>query len=172
MSLVVEDGTGLANAESLASVAEGDTFFTTGRGAASLYATTWTAATTGEKEGWLRWSCRDISAGFDFDGVRATTTQALPIPRIFPDPIDGVTISSTSVPADIKDAQLEQALALIKDSTRGDDPETGLKSATLGPLSATFDLADRPREVCRQARKLLRRYGVPSGGSSRAVERV
>ena len=46
MALVVEDGTGLANAESYISVADADTYFSALRGDASVYADDWGAAAT------------------------------------------------------------------------------------------------------------------------------
>jgi hypothetical protein len=74
--LVKEDGTGKVDANAYASVADGDAYHE-----AHLYASAWTAATTGYKEKALVFATRLIDAECHFNGVRAHETQALQWPR-------------------------------------------------------------------------------------------
>ena len=78
MALVVEDGTGLVNAESFASVLFVDTFYT------NLNDASW-AGTTAEKEAALRQATNWIEENYGtlWDGVLNTDTQALSWPRTY-----------------------------------------------------------------------------------------
>lgn len=75
MAIIVEDGTGLADAESFASVAEADAYCTL-RGLAD-----WAALTTGAKEAALVNATEYLSDAFDWVGERLTDEQALAWPR-------------------------------------------------------------------------------------------
>lgn len=76
MSFVVEDGTGLANATSLVSVAEADTYFSDRGGVA------WAALDdTTDKQPALVVASEFVSTAFEFVGSKVSTTQALAWPR-------------------------------------------------------------------------------------------
>ena len=72
LTLIKEDGTGKSDANSYASVADGDAYHD-----GHLYATAWTAATTANKEKALVFATRLIDAEFRFKGTKANSTQAL-----------------------------------------------------------------------------------------------
>src|SRR5438067_8742813 len=74
--LVKEDGTGLANANSYASAADGDAYHD-----GHYYAATWTGTTTGNKEKALVMATRLIDASYQFIGFKNGTVQALQWPR-------------------------------------------------------------------------------------------
>ncbi|HQI77250.1 MAG TPA: hypothetical protein PK384_12110, partial [Candidatus Latescibacteria bacterium] len=76
LTLVKEDGTGLSNANSYASVAEGDAYFE-----GHLYATAWTGASAGSKAAALVMATRLVDSQYQFNGVRANEGQALQWPR-------------------------------------------------------------------------------------------
>jgi hypothetical protein len=76
MALTVEDGTGLADADSYLSEANADSYHSA-RGN-----TTWAAATSPNKEIALRLATEYIDQRFTFKGVKKTTTQSLQWPRI------------------------------------------------------------------------------------------
>src|SRR3954453_999453 len=80
--LIKEDGTGLANANTYAVVADGDAYHE-----AHLYATAWTAGSTPNKEAALAMATRLIDEEFQFNGFRVSNAQALQWPRArCPDP--------------------------------------------------------------------------------------
>ena len=76
LTLVKEDGTGKVDANSYAAVADGDAYFE-----GHLYASAWTAATSGTKAAALVMATRLVDSQFQFNGYRAHETQALQWPR-------------------------------------------------------------------------------------------
>ena len=82
ITLVKEDGTGLANANAYASAADGDAYH-----AGHLYATAWTGATDDQKAAALVMATRLIDGQYQFNGLRSQSGQALQWPRVnCPDP--------------------------------------------------------------------------------------
>lgn len=135
MTLTVEDGSGLATADSYVDVSEVTTYlaahYTTAERAA------WTAATSGDQEIATRRAFQFMVAEYRarWTGVRAHETQAGDWPRIggpewttLPSPSsfatdDGIWFTDDEVPQTIKDAQCELALRAI-DGPLIDDVET------------------------------------------------
>jgi len=76
LTLIKEDGTGRADANSYASVADSDAYH-----AGHLYTTAWIGATADNKAAALVMASRVIDAEFQFNGVRASAAQALQWPR-------------------------------------------------------------------------------------------
>src|ERR1017187_2308118 len=77
LTLVKEDGTGKADANAYAEVANGDAYH-----AGHLYATAWTAATADQKAVALVMATRLIDAEYQFNGLRTVDAQALQWPRV------------------------------------------------------------------------------------------
>lgn len=121
MSLIVEDGTGLADAESYASVAYADTYHSNFGNAA------WALLTTEQKEQSLRKATDYISGSYggSFAGYRTTNTQALDFPRSeLPKVGYGVVYyGNNEIPAELLKATAILALkstssALVSDTAR------------------------------------------------------
>src|SRR5512136_1491423 len=94
LTLIKEDGTGRTDANSYASVAEGDAYFE-----GHLYASAWTAATSGTKAAALVMATRLVDSQFQFHGYRTNETQALQWPRErCPDPDRNLVTSSLQSP--------------------------------------------------------------------------
>lgn len=141
MALVVEDGTGLANAESFASVAEANVYHTArGREA------TWTDLDTDVKERALRLATDFMQQTYRsvWAGVRKTTSQLLDWPRWNVPKRDdpgayGVAAyyDPDVVPTEVKRACMELAL---RATTADLNPDLGpLKTkATVGPISVEY----------------------------------
>jgi hypothetical protein len=72
LTLIKEDGTGLANANAYASAADGDAYH-----AGHLYATAWTGATGDQKAAALVMATRLIDGQYQFNGLRSQSGQAL-----------------------------------------------------------------------------------------------
>lgn len=109
MSLIVEDGTGKADAESYISVADADTYH------AARGNTTWAALTTAVKEQSLRKATEYIEGYYTFIGYRKTSTQMLAWPRYQAARVDlsmyGIAYwSDTAVPLPVARACAELAL--------------------------------------------------------------
>lgn len=102
MALIVEDGTGLADAESYISVADCDSILVSwGRST-----TEWEALTEAQKEGQLRNSTMYIDSTYahKFSGEVLNSVQALAWPRQDAYKKNGQSIPSDEVPGEVKNA--------------------------------------------------------------------
>lgn len=134
MTLVHEDGTGLANAESFASVATADTYFAD-RGNAA-----WAALTTTAKEQALRLATDHMGAtwGALWRGYRKTEAQALDWPRV----------GWAGVPVAIERACCELAVrASAGPLTVDEGPQ--VESERVGPIAVAY--AEGARQNVRYA---------------------
>jgi hypothetical protein len=75
VALIVEDGTGLADAEAYVSVAFADAYHL------SMGSTAWAALGTTAKEQALRRGTQYLDSNYRFNGLKKTTTQRLEWPR-------------------------------------------------------------------------------------------
>lgn len=127
MALVVEDGTGLTNAESYVSTTE-----------LSAYATKWGlkgfSNVTGDNEVILRKATRAIDLMYGFIGEPLTSTQALQWPR---KSNEDYTSVPSGVPGDIKDATCEMAYVYLSQ-----DPLAPLAAGEVGLVELTKEVGD------------------------------
>jgi hypothetical protein len=100
--MVVEDGTGLPNADSYASVAAADAYFLA-RGNA-----TWAAALTADKESALVRATQSLDGRCSWRGVRLTSAQGLRWPRALAIDDDGYSLDG--VPLRLRYATIEAAV--------------------------------------------------------------
>lgn len=141
MSLIVEDGTGLATAESYISVADADTYHSN-RGNSD-----WMALTTAVKERLLRIATDYMVAVYRlrWDGYRYVNTQALDWPRIYV-PVRDVCsvnaypeyVSFDVVPTQVKNACADLALK-ANSETLLDDQTQGTIREKVGPIEVEYD---------------------------------
>lgn len=101
MALIVEDGTGLANAESYISVVDADAYIAAYKGADS----TWDAATEATKEIAARVATQYLDGLYDWIGEKETSTQALDWPRVNAEDETGTLIAG--VPLAVEQATAE-----------------------------------------------------------------
>lgn len=102
-----------------------------------LDASTWTGATTGDKDSSLIMATLRLDTE-NYVGVPVFFTQRLKWPRSWVWDADGRSISSASIPQVIQQATFEYALALMKDPTLlGDSGLEGFINVKLGPLDVT-----------------------------------
>jgi len=129
VALVVEDGSGLADAESYVSVDDADAIYAAFGGPAQ-----WGAAATSDKERWLRLGCRylDQKYGRRWVGSRANQSQALDWPMADVEDDDGYCLDSDVVPEQIKRANVYAAFVYAE----GNDPLA--TSETSGELTKKF----------------------------------
>lgn len=168
LTLIEEDGTGKADANSYASVVDGDAYHD-----GHLYATAWTAATTENKEKALVFATRLLDAEFRFKGVKASTTQALQWPRAeCRDPDGADDLASDAVPSAVVQATCEMARELlVKDRTAAYAGE-GLKYLNVGSTQTGYDKTDTPPVITRVAQAMLAKLGSLLKAKSGAVNLV
>jgi hypothetical protein len=191
LTLIKEDGTGRADANSYANVADGDAYFD-----AHLYATAWTGATSDRKAQALVMATRLIDSQFQFNGSRTSASQALQWPRAAcADPDRGlVTLSALlpilssfvpydSVPAAVVQATCEMARELLVVDRTAAPAGEGITSVHTGHTDAAgagatgasnnsttvYNKGDTPAVISRIARAMLSKFGAPVSGSSGAV---
>ena len=167
--LIKEDGTGKPDANTYALAADGDAYHD-----GHLYATTWTGATTTNKEKALAMATRLIDGFFQFNGFKRLGTQALQWPRrACRDPDASTTIEAglllpigpfldeTKVPAAVVNATAELARELLK-ADRTDDPDgEGISQLSLtGSLTIIFNPRDRQPIMPHVVQAMLSKYGA------------
>lgn len=111
MSLIVEDGTGMPDAESYVSVSEADMYHT------KMANTVWTESSdVAKKEAMLRRAVRylDGAYGVRTNGDPKNVDQALIFPQVGATYMDGREVPEDSVPQVWKDAQCEAALLALQ----------------------------------------------------------
>lgn len=135
MALVVEDGTGLAAANSYVSIAEADTY------AADKNETAWSGYSSAIKTAALINASLYLDASFSFIGNKTSAGQGLAWPRTgVVDYVETVTYASNAIPLVLKRAVIELA---IKNAAGGDlleDLAHGgrITSEQVGPLKVTY----------------------------------
>lgn len=175
MALIVEDGSGMSDAESYASVAEADAYHDAHGTPAS-----WTAASTTTKEQALRKATDylDEHYALDWKGARANTGQRLRWPRVGVFDSDGYNVPASgaeSIPRRLKDATAILAVKSIDDGALladvSSDGQITSETKTVGPISLSYDYAagKGQHKVYAMADALLADY---LGSSSMITERA
>jgi len=164
MAFVVETGAGLSNATSFISVADADAY------ASEVGLSAWTGA-SGTKETALIKAQRYITQTYRgmWKGIRSTELQALDWPRADVEDYDGYVLDSDSIPAAIKEAQVELAVRalsadLISDVAT-DTSNVASESSTVGAVaySVTYTGGKSSQKIYTVVERLLEPYLVAGG---------
>lgn len=157
MTIVVETGAGLTNSNSYVSESEVSTW-ATNRG-----------YTLSDTVSQLIYKSMDYLETLAFIGLKETETQALQWPRtgVW---IDGFYIEPTTIPQDLKNAQM--ALCVILDSGNGnfdpmDNTERAIKREKVGELELEYADSAANREIMTGINKHLRKL-IKSGSQGSA----
>jgi hypothetical protein len=174
MALVVEDGTGKADAESLISVADATSYH------AARGNTAWAdLASDTVREQMLRRATDYMQATYKqrWKGVPVTTTQALDWPRAYvereysystattpPSSIDGnLWWPSNEVPVAVQRACAELALRAI-DGDLAPDLDAPVIREKVGPIETEYAVGARQSTVFRAIEGMLAPFFAASGG--------
>jgi hypothetical protein len=134
MPLIIEDGTARADAESYASVAYADAYFS------SRAVTAWTG-TNDQKEALLRKATDFMGQVYRgaWSGRRKTETQALDWPREGVPRLDyGGLYASDAIPAEIVRACCELALRAVTNGALYSDQTQAISEQTVGPITTKY----------------------------------
>lgn len=129
MPLTVEDGTGLATADSYASRADADTYHAE-RGNAA-----WAAASTDARDAALRKATQYLDTRYRWVGTRLTLAQALEWPRYF---VPRIGYPSGWPQTPVVHACIELALRALDTDLLADDEGRDVLSESVGPISVTY----------------------------------
>jgi hypothetical protein len=169
-TFVVEDGTGLEDANSYASVQEADDYAVTN----IHIAATWEAYDDETKEYLLANATRMINAMTTWYGLKAVEEAALPIPRTSWFNKQGILIDDDVVPSEVKWATIETAIRLGAADRSFERPQDGLESLRVDDIWMTFKKGYRMSPIPDLAVQYLKGLGsVYSGGPGfPKIERV
>lgn len=174
MSLTVEDGTGLADAESFLSVADAQAYWT-------AHGHSYAGKTDTEIEQALRRATQYITGRYRgrWPGTALNgRDQALPWPREDATDIDGEEIASDELPQELLDALAEAAIRELNDpgSLTPDSTETDrVKREKVGPLEVEYaggTTADVRPTVTLIDELLAPILSVPDLGSTTFLQRA
>ena len=129
MPLTVEDGTGLATADSYASRADADTYHAA-RGNAA-----WAAASADARDAALRKATQYLDTRYRWVGTRLTLTQALEWPRYF---VPRIGYPPGWPQPRVVHACIELALRALSVDRLADDEGRDVLSESVGPISVTY----------------------------------
>jgi hypothetical protein len=163
VALVVEDGTGIATANSYVTLAEVATYHTDRNN------TSWGSASTASQTAAVIDATRYLDTEFSWDGgMRVSSTQALLWPRKMMYDMEGFALSG--IPTVLKNAACELALVVLtEDILAAQDRET--KSETVGPISVVYTAGASPRKKYPFIRRLLERNGLIAASGILTIER-
>ncbi|MHB8523146.1 MAG: DnaT-like ssDNA-binding protein [Limisphaerales bacterium] len=181
LTLTKEDGTGKADANTYASVADGDAYHD-----GHLYASAWTVAATANKEAALVFATRLIDVEYQFNGFKANEGQALQWPRVScPDPDGaallwpvlpwrtgrgGALVSGDVVPKAVAEATCEMARELLIEDRTAAPPGEGLTETQGADYSKTiYSKKDTRPIISHVAQAMLAKFGALVRGGSGAV---
>ena len=168
LTLIKEDGTGKADANAYANVADGDAYH-----AGHLYATAWTAASADQKAVALVMASRLIDAEYQFGGTRSVATQSLQWPREdCPDPDAGDMVAETMVPKAVVEAACELARELIIADRTAAPAGEGLKYYNNAGVQTGYDKTDTRPILPAVVQALLAKFGSLTKAKSGAVKLV
>lgn len=157
VELVVEDGTGVAGANSYASLAYADEYFSYH----PYYAESWAAITPDTKrQNLLIAATRDLDALLRWQGVPVSTTQMLGWPRYGAVTVDGDPMLSTVIPERLKQATCEQAMFLSRASNNPDTQTGGeIEELKIDVIQLKFASSSVSAPVAVAVARLLRGLG-------------
>jgi len=168
LTLIKEDGTGKADANAYASVADGDAYH-----AGHLYASAWTAATADNKAVALVMASRLIDAEYQFGGTRSVASQALQWPREdCPDPDAGDMVAETMVPKAVVGAACELARELIIADRTAAPAGEGMKYYNDAGKQTGYDKTDTRPVIPKLVQAMLAKYGSLISAKSGAVKLI
>jgi hypothetical protein len=156
VTLIVETGAGLANANSYASLGDADAYHQ-----AHLHADDWLAATVETKSAALVWASRLLDEAVDWHGVKAVTLSGLRWPRAGVADRDGVPLQSNAIPPALRHATAEFARHLIANDRTTEPAEKGVRSIAAGGIAIALDPGDRPGLLPASVRRLIAPLGWP-----------
>lgn len=168
MSLIVEDGTGLEDAESYVSVADADAYHS------AFGNTDWAALTTPLKEQALRKATQYLDARYTFRGDKTNIVQALSFPRFAGyGYYNEETIALQWRPRPLYQACCILALTASAEDLFVDGLDQAVKREQVGPLEVEyFQSSNRGQKNYVEVTSILKTLLRGGGLSGVSIERV
>ena len=157
-----------ANSNAYADVAYADAYH-----AARSFNTEWASATTPQKEVALIWACRLLDK-LNWASIRALQAQALRWPQMAAYDQDGWFVPQTVIHRDVKDANCEMALYLLREDRTLDQGAFGIEALKVGSIAINFDKTQESAQAIPDGVMELIAHFLVGGGalSSRTLMRT
>lgn len=161
MALIVEDGTGLANANSYADVEFADLYFL----GHLYYSELWDEYSNFQKERALQWASSFLDQVYDWNGEKTVEASALRWPRCGVLTLDGTEIADNSVPLALKKATCELAVEMLQGDKLAAADSSGIKELKVDVIELKFDNSEAKPVITGRVNTLLRGLGTTALGS-------
>lgn len=166
--VIVEDGSGLANANVFTSLAEANSYHE-----ARPYASSWVAASSTECEKALILASKMLDIGVLWQGYKAYANQALAWPRTGVVDRDGYALSASTIPQFLKDATAELARHLLERDRTAEPTTQGYSRIQIDTLAFDIDVLSQPGFFPPLVKAYIQSYGKVIGQSGMAkLQRV
>lgn len=159
---IVEDGTGIPDANSYVTVEEADDYLTQNIHVEAK----WTALSLDEKQRLLSWASRYLDQHAEWNGYPTYPTAQLRWPRMFVTNRDRIPISQYTIPQQIKEATMELARYLLTDDLSEPRAQDGLKQVKVDVIEIVFNADYRLPKIPPELNWLLTGLGFLKGGPS------
>jgi hypothetical protein len=167
--LIVEDGTGVPNAEAYISAADAGLYF------AARGVTAWGELDTNQQEAALRQGCDYIESRYRWQGERSTAPRygyAVPsstVPQALSWPrrgvrVDGVSIAANAVPLAVQRANAELALKASAGEPLLSDEHGQITRETIGPITTEYQVGARQETRYAAVEAMLSPFTQGGGG--------
>jgi hypothetical protein len=155
LEVIVEDGTGVPDANSYASVADADAYVDT-----RPRSDAWVSLTDDAKAQFLIHATRYLDGAVDWSGDPTSDTQSLAFPR------SSDSGTEAALPQAIKLATIELAIEMVSRDITSDATMAGLRSIKVGPIEIEADSIRPSPALPRFVRDLIAPYGTARGSSA------
>lgn len=171
MAVTVENGTGVANADSYISVADATAYFGT-----RLYSTAWSEASAEDKEVALIQAARTLDNYVSWFGLKSDPDQTMQWPRIGIYELQNVNGVETdvelidTVPTVVIQAQCELAIYLLGGDKTSLPSTAGFKKLNVaGAISFEVDNNTKPMLIPAIVLQLVGKYGNRKGSQLQVI---
>lgn len=164
MALIVEDGTGLAAAESYISVTDADTYIASFKGANA----TWDVATVAAKEIAARQATQYLDGKYAWKGQKEYATQALDWPRAYA--YDETGTEYSGVPVKLEQATAETMFLIVTGATITETVSRGtqVKREKVGEIEVEYMDGAAQQPEYPEVNRLLSDLTIAGGRSVRS----
>ena len=154
LKVIVEDGSGVAGANSYRTTAQIDDWIET-----NPHDTTWINLSDEEKDGYAVMACRVMNEQMNWDGWIINANQALDLPRSGMVDKNGNAVENNEIPLAVQNAQCEFARLLAIADRTADNDMAGFKEIGVGSIKLVADKMDRPPVMADAVWVMLKPFG-------------
>jgi len=165
VTVIVEDGSVVANANSYVTIATVTEWALT-----NPHDSTWAALTDAQKNGYAVMACRVLNEQMAWDGWQTDADQSLDLPRSGMTDKNGNAIDSDEIPTAVQNAQCELARLLAIGDRTADNDMAGFKEIGVGSIKLVADKSDRPAVMADAVWNMISPFG--SKAISKGISRV